>query len=183
MTARYEQIAEWVNRFDWIKGAELGVFDGRTHFYLLQHCSQLTLVGVDVWDMPGFSEGPTKSGERCFCKYCSETRSSRKSKTITQMKNEVIIKTDPSRAIIIIGETVAASKRINDRELDFVFVDADHSREGVSSDIEAWLPKIRDGGRIIGHDANMKSVMDAVHLHFGKDEIKFGDDHLWYVNC
>jgi Methyltransferase domain len=36
--------------------------------------------------------------------------------------------------------------------LDFVFLDADHSYEGVSADIAAWTPKVKRGGIIAGHD-------------------------------
>lgn len=36
--------------------------------------------------------------------------------------------------------------------VDMVFVDGDHSYEGCCNDIEAWLPKIADGGIIAVHD-------------------------------
>ena len=36
--------------------------------------------------------------------------------------------------------------------VDFVFVDGDHSYESVLKDIKAWLPKVRPGGILAGHD-------------------------------
>lgn len=62
-----------------------------------------------------------------------------------------------------------AAREIADESLDWVFIDADHSFEGVSADIEAWRPKVRPGGFLTGHDyASPKwpDVMNAVHRHF-----------------
>ncbi len=51
------------------------------------------------------------------------------------------------------------------RDLDFVFIDADHSYEGCKADIEAWLPRVRPGGICAGHDyCNFfPGVMQAVN--------------------
>jgi hypothetical protein len=46
--------------------------------------------------------------------------------------------------------------------LDFVYIDGDHSIEGVTSDIETWYPKVKKGGLLGGHDANEPSVMQAL---------------------
>ena len=45
-----------------------------------------------------------------------------------------------------------AAARYQDRSLDFVFIDAGHAYENVSADIRAWLPKVKPGGAIGGHD-------------------------------
>ena len=45
-----------------------------------------------------------------------------------------------------------AAKYYKDQSLDFVFVDGDHSYEGVCRDIQAWLPKVKPGGVLAGHD-------------------------------
>lgn len=43
-------------------------------------------------------------------------------------------------------------KTLRDGELDAVYIDADHSYEGVKADLEAARHKVRDGGWIFGHD-------------------------------
>lgn len=36
--------------------------------------------------------------------------------------------------------------------IDYLYVDADHSYDGVAADLRAWLPKLRPGGLILGDD-------------------------------
>lgn len=37
-------------------------------------------------------------------------------------------------------------------QFDFVYIDADHSYAAAKADIEAWLPLVRPGGILAGHD-------------------------------
>jgi len=39
-----------------------------------------------------------------------------------------------------------------DKPIDFLFVDADHTRAGVIKDIELWKPHVKHGGFILFHD-------------------------------
>jgi predicted O-methyltransferase YrrM len=50
------------------------------------------------------------------------------------------------------GLSVDVSKKTTDESLDWVYVDADHSYEGIKSDLKCWYPKVRKGGIISGHD-------------------------------
>ena len=36
--------------------------------------------------------------------------------------------------------------------IDYLYIDADHTYEGVSADLHAWVPKVRYGGLILGDD-------------------------------
>lgn len=45
---------------------------------------------------------------------------------------------------------VAAQRAVGN--CDFVYIDADHSYNGVLQDLTLWTPKVRDGGIIAGHD-------------------------------
>jgi predicted O-methyltransferase YrrM len=56
------------------------------------------------------------------------------------------------RVSFLQGWSDACAKEFDDRSLDLVFVDADHSEEWVLRDLSAWLPKVRRGGIIAGHD-------------------------------
>ena len=48
------------------------------------------------------------------------------------------------------------------RPIDLLFVDGDHSYEGCSSDLKAWLGFVRPGGRIAFHDSSEEGVSRAI---------------------
>lgn len=63
-----------------------------------------------------------------------------------------------------------AVRWFDDNSLDFVFLDGNHSYEGVKKDITAWLPKIKSGGLISGHDyynpCGVKKAVDELLKDF-----------------
>jgi predicted O-methyltransferase YrrM len=74
-----------------------------------------------------------------------------------------------------------ASLLYKDNSLDFAFIDANHSYESVKEDIELWLPKIKSGGILAGHDYNIwTGVNKAVHEKFANDKIQIIDTS-WLV--
>ena len=42
-------------------------------------------------------------------------------------------------------------------EIDFLFIDADHSWEGIERDWSDWFPKVRQGGLIAMHDCRIST--------------------------
>lgn len=48
--------------------------------------------------------------------------------------------------------SVEASKLYADESLDFVYIDAAHDYDSIKADVEAWLPKVKVGGYLCGHD-------------------------------
>lgn len=55
-----------------------------------------------------------------------------------------------------------ASADYDDRSLDFVFIDADHTYQSVKEDIACWFPKVKIGGFIAGHDYNLAKIWPGV---------------------
>ncbi len=49
-------------------------------------------------------------------------------------------------------DTISASLKVDDDSLDFLFIDADHSYDGVRWDCKAWLPKLKSGCIVAFHD-------------------------------
>jgi len=58
--------------------------------------------------------------------------------------------------------SVKAASLFPDKYFDFVYIDANHRYESVYADICAWLPKVKDGGILGGHDYNHKQVKQAI---------------------
>ena len=79
------------------------------------------------------------------------------------------------------GYSDEVADKFEDGSLDFVFIDADHEQEQVRKDILAWLPKVRKGGIISGHDyvASQQGVIKAVNSIWRKGR-KFYKGHVWY---
>jgi hypothetical protein len=66
-----------------------------------------------------------------------------------------------------------------DGGVDVVWLDGDHSYEGVTADILAWFPKVRPGGFIGGDDFYMAPVANAVVEQFAPNYILC---HGWTTN-
>lgn len=86
--------------------------------------------------------------------------------------------------------SVPASKLVTDRSIDLVFIDAGHGYECIAADIQHWMPKLRIGGIICGHDwdptGNFEGVVRAVEEAFPHYEVEndsSGDDgnHVWWL--
>lgn len=109
---------------------------------------------------------------------------------------------------IIPKSSEEASYDIEDNSLDICFIDADHSYEFVKKDILNYLPKIKNGGVLCGHDLEpcyidiikdlteeelkMDSmindgcsfhpgVIKAVDEIFGLDNIRIHGDSVWSI--
>lgn len=78
-------------------------------------------------------------------------------------------------------DSVSASTYYQDNSLDFVFVDADHGFEAVIKDLQAWVPKVKAGGHIAGHDYfNDEGVRQAVRQYFNKnDDSLYVGEQCW----
>ena len=52
-----------------------------------------------------------------------------------------------------------ASRSVSDSSLDVVFIDGDHNEAGL--DVDYWLPKIKPGGMLCGHDMRKGSKVES----------------------
>ena len=90
----------------------------------------------------------------------------------------------PSCSIKHVREhSLAASRNLREYigQVDTIYIDGEHYYAEVTRDIDFWLPYIRPGGVLCGHDfwPNHPGVMDAVHNRFG-DAFKLIDNtRIW----
>jgi len=72
-----------------------------------------------------------------------------------QEQNYQIVKekfADKSNVRVIRECSREGSLLFPDQYFDLVYIDANHAYAGISADLEIWLPKIKKGGIIAGHD-------------------------------
>lgn len=53
---------------------------------------------------------------------------------------------------ILRGHSVEMAKYIHDESLDICYIDGDHKYTNVKNDIQNYLPKVKKGGILAGHD-------------------------------
>jgi len=60
-----------------------------------------------------------------------------------------------------------------DKKVDFLFIDGDHSYEGVKSDVDDWFPKLNNGAIVIFHDIGwaegVQRVVESVRPYAKKE--------------
>jgi len=156
--------------FGWKTIVELGVWKADTALHLLLNFLDLRWVGVDRYKLvpgalgqPGWSNYGYADMERMYLKALEKLRPF------------------GARAEIIRDDSAAAAVRFADGSIDAVFIDADHRYERCLADIDAWEPKVRPGGWLVGHDYDMPSVRRAVEVRIYDPVIL--PDRMWGVRC
>jgi len=168
------------------KMAEIGVFKGKTTRIILRNCGDILeeYWGVDKYNTEWIMEGktytfPKQTAEKWYemykgvCKYMP---------FFPQLK---LLKMDSAEAVELFPK-----KFFPDGYFDFVYIDADHTYEMVKKDIELWLPLIKKGGIIGGHDydfpeeaAGWGGVKRAVDEMFKPDQLKiYKVEGVWLAN-
>lgn len=79
------------------------------------------------------------------------------------------------------SESDIAADLFSNNSVDVCFIDAGHSYENVRNDITAWLPKIKKGGMLAGHDYNESwpGVIQAVNKLLGQENITV-ENNCWF---
>lgn len=77
---------------------------------------------------------------------------------------------------LIKSHSLEAVKKYDDESIDFCFIDGSHEYEDVKADILAYLPKVKRGGILSGHDYDKiwSGVIQAVDEVLGKVEVLNG---------
>lgn len=81
---------------------------------------------------------------------------------------------EPLRVLRMSGDTAATYFKKAKKQFDLIFIDADHYYDAVKHDINLFLPLVKPGGTLSGHDIGNRhcGVTKAVN------EI-FGDNYYW----
>lgn len=152
---------------------EVGVWRGDLAAHLLAACPRLRLVLVDPWR----ANDPIWRASGATLAQSDQAEMEANYRGVVRLA-----KAHGDRVRILRLTSRDASECIADGSCDAVFLDADHSQAAVSADIAAWLPKVRPGGWIGGHDyghARFPGVAVAVDARFSF--VDRGGDGTWFA--
>lgn len=124
-----------------IKGAEIGVYHAQSSCTLLQRCLNIdTIYLVDPY-LPYKDEISDKFIDEKEIEYAKLVA-----------KHHVRYSGFKEKAVFIETNEQHAVESFDDESLDFVYLDAWSSLIDVIPQLNRWIPKVRKGGIIAGHD-------------------------------
>ncbi len=141
-----------------VRMAEIGIYRGESTEYFARNLPGTEILAIDAWE-PGYDADLGQAGvaetEALFDLVAAAFPQIQKRKG----RAEEVVHTLP------------------DQSLDLVYIDASHYYENVRRDIALWLPKVKPGGLLAGHDFDLAvdndGVRRAVVEAFGDQIIRF----------
>lgn len=156
-----ETLAKLFGELGFNSGAEIGVEKGHYSLCLCMANPNLKLKCIDPW-LPFQAMAMTRTeaeSEKCY------------QSTIKRLSSYNVE--------IIRAKSLDAVKQIEDGSLDFVYIDGLHEFDGIMLDLITWVPKVRHGGIVAGHDFvgfYQCAVQRAVYAYTAAHNIT-----RWYV--
>lgn len=84
------------------------------------------------------------------------------------------------RVEVLRMRSVDAAKLFEDESIDFFHTDGDHSYQGITTDIRAWLPKVRTGGILSGDNYEAETVAAGVNTLLPHRQLG-ANGRLWWA--
>lgn len=143
-----------MNRYDLVhllprngKVAEIGVAEGEFSRHLLA-AGQSELHLIDPWETQegDYSEDPNNVDK--------STQDTRYENIVASFRSEI----EKKSVFVHRMYSSDAVKNFADGELDWVYIDGDHTYDGVYRDLVSYAPKVSDEGFICGHDYTNHAV-------------------------
>lgn len=165
----YDELAKRALDGDCI--VEVGSFLGRSACYLGGKLKlsrrNATVLCVDVWPSTyKLNDGGPRDIEAPFETFIANIRQADLLEVVVPLRMPSV------KAATVVRDNLAA-----------VFIDGDHSYESCRADIVAWLPKVRRGGILAGHDYSdtFPGVIKAAQELFGA-RLHTVSKQCWYVD-
>lgn len=137
---------------------EIGLWKGLSISSILDTCVEQNnqLFGVDNWSPPESDL------------YLAEARKN-DVRAVFEQNMQLLNHADTVK--ILEMDSVRAADNFKNGTLDLVFIDGDNTYEGVISDINAWWPKLKEGGILSGHDLHFmegvgRALNELLHERF-----------------
>jgi len=140
----------FMEKYDIQTVCEVGVFASQNFKRFLKSNAKL-VVGVDAW----IADGNPGHNDSSFTQEVLDAQCEYFKSLMLKYPNVVLYR----------QWTHEAAKNFPDNYFDLIYIDADHSYEGVKKDLEAWWPKVKPGRFFTGDDYS--------HQHAPVNGLKF----------
>ncbi len=126
---------------------ELGVAAGELSQYIADHAERADLVMVDTWRYYG-----QKHPYHQQSALVGDPNGVRTQRQVESDHTHALRVAENTRARVLRMDTMEAACHVDDASADLVFIDADHRYSAALADCRVWLPKVKPGGYLGGHD-------------------------------
>lgn len=150
-------LAQLFNDLGYKNGAEVGVGRGRNSAVLCKTIPGLKLKCIDPWE--AFYQASQDIMDGIY--------------------ENAHARLDRFGCELIRKRSLDAVKDFEDSSLDFVYIDGLHEFDNVMRDLINWIPKVREGGIVSGHDYMVSprcGVVRAVDVYTQVHNVP-----LWYI--
>ena len=136
---------------------EVGVWQGEFSNKIYNICSPKKLVLVDSWTYDEQVRGcaPQVDGKEPLSQKFFDDA---KNKTYSKFKNV-------KEVLILDQNSINASSNYNDNYFDYIYLDAEHTYQAVSNDLDIWYPKLKINGVFFGDDYYWREEDGSLSLH------------------
>lgn len=160
------------------RGIEIGVARAESSYAILETCDNVSkLYGIDPyiayddWNGHVDQEHNDKTREIAI-------------KNMEQFGDRFVGLLHSTSKTVIQGD-LDGETGFNEKSMDFIFIDGDHSYEGAKWDMVNYYKFIRPGGLFAGHDYNLNTVRTALEEFRHENKIRLPvqvvDNNAWYM--
>lgn len=174
----YEKIQGWMTQeeCEWIARqaagcqiiVEVGIWKGRSTVCWLEHTRGM-VYAVDAWPADGI-------GCQAYEEICQDGRESVRQIALTNLAPW--LESGHCQILEMRSNQAAAQlmRVLGTASVDLVFLDGDHSLLGVADDVRNYLPLVRPGGLLSGHDhAEVSGGLAMAGL-----DVEAGPGSIWW---
>lgn len=155
-----EDLCDLFRRLGYIRGAEIGVWSGEFSRTICKRIPGVQLTCVDAWQAYGEYQDGKNDQARMDVAY-----------------QDTVARLLPFKCRILRMRSSEAADQVPDGSLDFVYIDSNHAKPYVLEDLQRWVPKVRSGGIVSGHDylnsrkKSLIQVKDAIDEYTAAKQI------------
>lgn len=164
--------AQLINELDLKVGIEIGVDEGIFSEFILQNSNIKILHSIDAWSaetsktLSLYAARSARHMAESGQNYCH----------VEELARERLSKFG-ARSNVIKSISWDASNLFENDSVDFIYFDGSHTTEGFGKDMQCWVPKVKKGGLLSGHDYCHKhrygyGVIEVVDDFMQKHELK-----------